>query len=177
MRIRNYIALTAIFIFLLIIPTEVYADDEQIPPITLSADYLEYIKEGNIILGNGNVRIEHIDTVITADEIIANLDKDEIEIQGNVVIVDKTGELKGESGIYNIRTQKGTLVNATTYDKPWYVKGKKVDKIGEEKVIIHRGSFTTCDLSKPHYSFRAKKINIYPGDKIVARNVFLFVDK
>lgn len=177
MRIRNYIALMAIFIFSLIIPTEIYATDEQTSPITLSADYLEYIKEKNIILGKGNVRIEHINTVITADEVIANLDEDEIEIQGNVVIVDKTGELRGENGIYNIKTQKGTLENATTYDKPWYVKGKKVDKVGEKKVIIHRGSFTTCDLSKPHYSFRAKKINIYPGDKIIAKNVFLFVDK
>ncbi|MFH1784764.1 MAG: LPS export ABC transporter periplasmic protein LptC [bacterium] len=175
MRCRYYIALTAIFILLPFLAASSYAEEET-PPIAVSADYLEYIKQTNMVIGKGNVRIEHLDMIITSDHVIANLDTDEIEVSGNVTLEDKGGQMKGTRGVYNIKTKKGTLENTFSFSEPWYVKGKTVDRISEKQMVLNRGRFSTCDKDHEHYSFRAKKINIYPGDKIVAKNVFLYID-
>ncbi len=171
---RIYIALMAIFIFSLIMVTENYADEQNIP-VTISADHLEYIKEKNIIFGQGNIEIKHIDTTITGEKIIANLDTNELQIEGKVTIIDRTGELKGDNVVYNLKTKKGLLQDGVSFRNPWYIIGKQVQKVSDEKVIITQGYFTTCNLSNPHYCFKAKKIEIYINDKIVAKNVFLYV--
>ena len=38
---------------------------------------------------------------------------------------------------------------------------------------MHKGDFTTCNHDKPHFSIRAKKIKVIPGDKIVTGPAYL----
>jgi lipopolysaccharide assembly outer membrane protein LptD (OstA) len=51
------------------------------------------------------------------------------------------------------------------------VRGGRIERSTPEKWIAHDAAITTCDLPNPHYHLRAREIEIYPGDKIIARSV------
>ncbi|MFH1238598.1 MAG: hypothetical protein V1653_00635 [bacterium] len=176
MGLKKYIACMAIFIFLLIMVTETYAQEQE-EPVTISADYLEYVKTKNIVIGRGHVQIIHLGTKITGQEATADLNTNDIHIQGNVVVTDKTGEIKGDNIVYNIKTKKGRLGNSTSYSNPWYIRGKEVQSVSDKQAIIRQGYFTTCELAEPHYRFQASKISVYLQDKIIAYNVFLYIGR
>lgn len=84
----------------------------------------------------------------------------------------KITTIEGDDMTVNFHTKSAQIVNIELEDPPVYGKAPKGEKIGDEKYLFEQGGYvTTCNLKKPHYRLSARRIVVYPQEKIVAKNV------
>ncbi|MCK4591549.1 MAG: LPS-assembly protein LptD, partial [Candidatus Latescibacteria bacterium] len=93
------------------------------------------------------------------------------------VLRDKGGTTKALSLTYNLKTKRGTLVKARTGYEEGFYTGSRVRKVGEKTLHILRGTYTTCDLNRPHYHFWSRQMKVVMNDKVVAKPVVFYVRK
>ncbi|MBI1882711.1 MAG: LPS-assembly protein LptD [Chlamydiae bacterium] len=164
-----------LFIFgLLSFSSHAFAQDL---PIEVNADSLDYDREEGIATGIGHVVVTYQDTTLLADKGFVNLKTKEAHAEGHVQIIQKDRRLVGDALDYNFGTGYGEFKNASSYYAPWYAKGEKVIRYSKTKYEIQKGYITTCDYPNPHYRLRARRVDIYPGNKLVAHHVFFVVGK
>lgn len=147
-------------------------------PISITGDQVEYFKDENKAVGTGNVVVTHKNSKLTADKVtIYNQTKDAIA-EGNAKLERATGEtMEGSRIEYNFDTKEGVFYETAFSAPPVYGKADKVNRLGETHFQAEKGYFTTCDKEDPHYRIVAKRIDIYPGDKIVCKNCHLLFGK
>lgn len=125
----------------------------------------------------GGVRLVQGETEIRADRLRYAVSEDTVYFDGNVVMIEGDERVAGSSLRYNLETQSGTLEEArVSYTveglaDPVHLLGPLVD-LAPGQVVVHDGILTTClPLSSPGYYLQSRRIDIYPGDRIVVRNV------
>ena len=146
-------------------------------PIILLADYIEYRKEENKVLARGNVRIEDRDIVVECEEAVFDLGEEKVEAKGGIVLQDKETTINGSKIVYDLKTGRGVIDNASTFIDPWYCSGPSIERISDKEIIVENGYITSCELSSPHYEFKAKKIRVLLGEKFYAYNVIFYLGK
>jgi len=143
-------------------------------PIYCEADKLEYVKGKGTIEGFGNVVINYKEVAIYSQYVKVDFDSDIIKAAKDIIFMSRDEKIIGDTIVYNMQTKKGDIDNASTCFPPMYYKGKKIIKNSDENFEVKSGLFTTCDLDKPHYSMRAKRINVDIGKRILASNVSVY---
>jgi len=146
--------------------------------VELNGDTVEYSIDGNKIIAQGNVIVNNKEMDLYCDRIEFSRDTSMAYATGNVRLVMKKGEaseMTGEKLTFNFKTMEGGFDGAHIYAKPYYGYGGKVSKAGENHMRMEDNYVTTCDLDKPHYRLTSKKMDIYPGDKLVARSIRMLV--
>jgi len=165
-------------------PQEVVGDSTQgeakkvSDTVELNGDTIEYSMDGNKVTAEGNVVVINKDINLTCDHIEFSRDTNMAYATGNVRLVMKKGdasEMIGEQLTFNFKTMEGSFDGAQIYAKPYYGYGRKVFKVGENHMRMEDDYVTTCDLDKPHYRLTSKKMDIYPGDKLIARSVRMLI--
>lgn len=158
-------------------------------PIEVSGDSMEYVMEGNKAIITGNARVTQGKTKLIADRIEFSKDASIAMAEGHVAMKSPRGLFSGDKLTYNFATQTGDFTNVKimTIMEPSsmtsqkkiriYAQGQKAAKLGENHIAMKNGYFTTCDLSDPHYRIKSKTIDIYPRDKLVARNISMKVGR
>ena len=152
--------------------------------IALTADYVTYEKvDGeDLIIAKDEVQLKYQDIEIKADYLKINLTTNLFFASGEVLFKQDETETNCEEFTYNWKTKKvillrlkGELTGEGIKGKVYY-QGEKMENFPELTEIIG-GSFTTCELEEPHYHIVAKKMTIYPEDKIIARNISWYEGK
>jgi len=145
-------------------------------PIVVNGDNVEYFQEKKMVTGSGNISIKYKDIYLTCDKITVYLDTREAIAEGSVRVTQKGAYFTGERMNYNFDTKKGTVWKGYLNAKPFYGKAEEVNKIeNKDQFKLNEGYITTCDLAKPHYRVRAKQVEVYLDDKIVARHIVMYV--
>jgi len=163
-------------IFLLLLTLNICAfPQEKIIPVVLDGDEVNYLQEESKAVAKGNVKVVYKDIILYCDEIIYDTKTNSAEIKGNVKIVTEKGTLYGDYAVYDFTNQQATIKDLRVQSPPMYGRAEDTEKVSSEKYVIKRGYVTTCDLDEPHYRLVAKRITIYPGKKVVAKNVILKV--
>lgn len=141
-------------------------------PIVVDGDKVEYFEEDKKITAEGNVSIIHDDVKLTCDRIEVNTDRREALCEGNVVIVKKEeATITGERILYDFVEKKGKFVGGDVEAYPWFARAQDTSKVGPNEYLLNNGYVTTCDIDMPHYRLKAKKVRIFPDDKIIAEDV------
>ena len=152
------------------------AEDEKGQAVVLGgAATYEYYENEKKVVGQGRVEVTYEDVLMNCDKLVFYTDTKKAIVEGNVIVYQKDVVLKGERIEYDFNTKKGTILNPDVQNPPWYGKGKEGEKISDEEYFVRQGYVTTCNLSKPHYRVQARKIYIYPGDKMVAKSVVFYI--
>lgn len=158
--------------------------EEEVPDgidpdaLSLNADSISYqvIEEQMIITAKGQVQARYEDFTLNCEDLQINLDKTLFIAQGKVNFKKGEESFSSELLSYNWKNEKiimESLEGELTGEKIEglvYYTGEKYENF-PEVVEITGGSFTTCDLEKPHYHIEAKEMTIYPEDKIVAKDI------
>lgn len=147
------------------------------PPasVEINGDQVEFSMEENKVIAQGNVSVKKQDVTLLCDRLEFFRATKFAVAEGHVVLIRSEGRLAGDKMHFNFGTMTGDFVSAKIYAKPFFGVGEKIEKVGENHMRMEQGYLTTCDHDKPHFRMKTKKVDIYPGDKIVARNVRLFV--
>lgn len=159
-----------VFFFTLTISCHSQSDKQ---PISVNGDIVEYLTKEKKISASGNVVVIYQDSKLTCDKIEVSTETKEGFASGNVVVTLKDTVMRGDKINYNFNTKVGKIINASIDAPPMYAHGDVIDR-DAEKATITNGCVTSCDLDHPHYRIIANKIEFYPDEKIVAKDVKVF---
>ncbi len=139
--------------------------------------------ETGIASAKGDVHIKYGDTEIRAGEAEYNTNSGDVIAKQDVVVV-KAGVLyQGDRIVFNANTNE--LHGANVKSGSQVQSGQlfyKMETFETETKFVERvdgegAEFTTHDLAKPNYHVRAKKMTIYPNDRIVMKNITVYAGK
>ncbi|MBI4398807.1 MAG: LPS-assembly protein LptD [Candidatus Omnitrophica bacterium] len=147
------------------------APTEEVP-IEVSGDQLEYIRGENKIIASGNVLVSYKTIKMTCDKVEVFTDSKKAYAEGHVYIYFESGQvLRGDKVYYDFKNRQGSFPNGRVITDKWFARGEQIEQVSRNEIRIFNAVVTTCPYDRPHYDVRAKRVTIYPGDKIVARDV------
>ncbi|NQT75786.1 MAG: LPS assembly protein LptD [Candidatus Omnitrophica bacterium] len=169
MKKRHYLIIIPVLWFVSW-PMPLHAQ-ESARPVEVNGDQVEYFPKEKKVVGVGSVSIDYGNTVLTCDKITVFTETKDAEAEGNVILKSPTGEVRGQKVRYNFETREGEIIKVRVKSGDWYAGGDKGDLLPDGSVSVKDGYLTSCDLAEPHYKISAKNVTIYPGNKVVAKNV------
>jgi lipopolysaccharide assembly outer membrane protein LptD (OstA) len=155
--------------------------DKSKSPAVFEGDEISFLRSEGKAFGKGHVKVTYQDVQIFCNQMEYDQDTNVVNVAGNVRIVrapTKTAPsgsiLYGKAAVYNLDSKSGQMKDIKIEAKPFYDHAKE-GYLEDGRYVLINGYVSTCDLDDPHYRLTARKIIIYPKDKIVAKNVWLKV--
>ncbi|MEK7766527.1 MAG: LptA/OstA family protein, partial [bacterium] len=147
---------------------------EQI--ITLEhADRVEYDERAQRAVLTGHVRVAVEGSVIEADTVVFDQTGELITAGGNLRWISATLSATGSRMTYHVRTREGEVEEVSLTAGVWLCRGERIVQRTEGEIAVEPGLITTCDLVRPHYSIRCRKIRIRLEKDLTATSVTLLV--
>ncbi|MEA3485763.1 MAG: hypothetical protein U9R03_03540, partial [Candidatus Aerophobetes bacterium] len=113
---------------------------------------------------------------LKADNIRLNLESLDLWAEGKVDLQMSSRRVRGESLKYNLRTKKGEVQSPEGIEGPIFYKASQA-YLSPRTIQLSRTSFTTCDLSPPHYKIKAREVKIILDDEVIARDAVFYIRK
>lgn len=144
-------------------------------PIEINAEETRF--EGGLAIAEGNVLIRYGSITIYADYGQYSPDTHDVLVTGNVRIFRDGKLFTGERAIYNLESKQltGSDFQGSVY--PFNFSTETIHSIGGGGYKLEGVEATTSDNSKPDYSLRARSARIYPNDRVIFNNVYLYIGK
>lgn len=126
-------------------------------------------------------------SIIAADEIVYDRSREMMEARGNVRYEHSTGgsggeKFSGESMLFNIKKRQGVFLDGVFEQDPgkedadpFIIRSDTTGRDSSSTVAFKNGVLTTCDADEPHWSIRASRIWMLPGNEIALLNGILFI--
>jgi lipopolysaccharide export system protein LptA len=114
-------------------------------PITIEGERLHWIKENEIIRGEGRVRVSYEEGWIEADTAVVNYRTGVIEAFGHIRW--NTPDTRGEAEAITVhaRTLEGELFRGRIEDPQGAViRAERIVRTGKNRYTVYNGEFTTC---------------------------------
>jgi LPS-assembly protein len=157
--------------------------------VLLQADQQE--KQKNIFRARGHVVMHYRNYVMRSDYASYDSNTGVITAIGHVVLDGGPHDehMEASHGTYNVRTSNGRFYNVTgttgvrvggrqvvlTTSDPFAFTGKVVDKVGDDRYIVHHGSVTSCKPPTPNWKFTAPRVTVDVGGNAKIYNGFFRV--
>ncbi len=147
------------------------SEAQGLPPgVKLSAQHIGAAEKDGTIVAEGAVTIESGFGRIQADRITFH-EGHLVEAEGNVLVVWGNNRISGTRMAYDMgqkddpdpekRIARGVIENAVgQVDPEFYFDARRVDTIGDDRVVLHHASVTTCTQPVPYWSFRVSTAKI-----------------
>lgn len=143
-------------------------------PIDIAAEKLD--ASGEFATASGNVQISYGATTIYCDEAQYDPNTRDVIVVGNVRIYREGRLVTAERAVYNLETKDITAAAVRGESQPFLFSGSSFQNIGSGPgYLVKDGFFTTSDVANPDWSFRARRVRIYPNDRIIFTDVKLYI--
>ncbi len=98
------------------------------------------------------------------------------EWKGKPIFAEGKDKYETDEITYNLRTQKGLIINAITSQGEGYIIAGKTKKVDDEVLMMASGKYTTCDQhDHPHFYLHMTKAKVKPGEYIATGPAYLVV--
>ena len=140
------------------------------------ADQLEYTHNQKKIIAKGNVVITYGEVKLTSDYAEVETEEKKAYAKGHVIVLRGNQiAARGNEVYYDYKLDQGRFPDGRSIEFPWFTRGKEVAQTAKGKLKLTDAEITTCDLERPHYQVKAKSATVITGDKIIARNITIYV--
>lgn len=145
-------------------------------PISIEADELYFSEKTGEMFARGSVVISQGKSRIFADLMRGNDKQADIWIDGRVLFQEPLTTLTGMKLIFHYATQFGTLQDVAGKCGDLYLSGRKAE-LSTGKYTLYDSTATTCKMkgTPPDFRITAAKVEIWPGDKLVAHQAKVWV--
>lgn len=145
-------------------------------PYSLAADAgISYDNAHGVLVASENARFESDEIVIVADEISVFYEEHIVRAVGEQLSIQVGKKIyKGTSLDFNYQTLIGSITGVSSQVNDLSVSGKTINLNEVNELEIDEVELTPCVLPNPHYSIKAKKVMVYPEDRIVAKAVWFY---
>jgi hypothetical protein len=150
---------------------------DKVIPVVVDGNEISYLQEGSKVIAKGDVKMKYREIELYCQEADYDVKTNVAHVKGDVKIIRGDTTLYGEDVVYDFNTHNAHINDIRVEDYPIYGEAKSAEKEGQEKYRMRDSYVTTCDLKEPHYRLVAKQITVYPGEKVVAKNMTLMVGK
>lgn len=144
-------------------PVNVTSDSMKISQKTGWMDYT-----GNVVLKRGNISL-------SADKMSYNNTEKAALAEGNVLLIRDGVAIACDKITYNVKEDSGIAEFVNAYAQSWYGWGKEITRVSKSEYLIREGYITTDPYPKPNWRIEAKEIRLFPGDRIEAKNIKMYV--
>ena len=144
--------------------------------IDIEAEELDYNPTSKMIEARGSVRIKNGPTEVEAHEADYDMAAGIFHCREQVTIFKDGVTYKGETMIYNTNTGEITAQDLRSGLAPMWYEASEINLKGTDadQIDMLDSVMTTHDSSDPNYRLKAKRITVYPDDKIVFRNLSVY---
>ena len=156
-------------------PFNVFPEDPKMP-VVIDGDQVSYSQEQGKIIARGNVVIKSLadKTELFCQETVYDTKLNTASLMGDVKVIKDEMIIYGKDIVYDFNTGNAEMTEVRFEDFPLFGESDKGKRVGDEgKLVLEKNYITTCDLSNPHYRMVTKSATIYPGERVVAKNVVL----
>lgn len=143
-------------------------------PIVIEGDKLSFSEETGDVFAEGNVVVKQNTDVISTDFMRGNNKTTEVWIDGKATLQQPGTELIGTGTHYNYTTRLGNMHNVTGLVGKEYISSNNLE-FYPEKLVAHDSTATKCPAIVPDYHMSAERIEIWPGEKMVAYNAKFWI--
>lgn len=143
-------------------------------PIVIEANDLSFSDETGDILAKGKAVITNQGQRVEAEEINGNAKLNEIWINNKATFSQPDSSLNGTHTLYNYKLKTGSMEDVKGKIGHKYISAKNLS-MSPDKYIISEGTSTNCPAKIPDYHVSADKIEIWPGDKMIAYNAKFWI--
>lgn len=120
-------------------------------PVSLQADYIDFDSEKEIYNAQGHVLITQKDSKMSADVISIDMKTRRISAVGNVFLENDEGRLTCEAADMEFEDVLGVVIQGKLVvykdDFTYYFSGERIEKIGEDRYVITKGTYTSCNCA------------------------------
>ncbi|MCB0722558.1 MAG: LPS-assembly protein LptD [Ignavibacteriae bacterium] len=93
------------------------------------------------------------------------------------IMTQGTDKYEGVRLVYNFATKTGNVSMGFTEAEQGYYYGEIIKKVNNEVYFVKNGRYTTStNREDPEYYFLSPKMKVIPNDKVIAQNVFLYIE-
>ncbi len=162
--------------------------ESTIPSITYysSKKSVVFNAKNKTIYMSGDGFVEYDNLRLEAEEVIldwvnhtfeARSKKNEAgEVEKKAILTQDEVVYIVESVRYNFASQRGIASKLFTKQDDVIFRANKIKKDGEDTFYADKGTYTTCNLVRPHFHAEAQKFKLKQGDKVVSGPCTLHFD-
>lgn len=144
-------------------------------PISIEADELYFSDKTGEVFARGNVVISQDQKRIFADLLRGNDRQMEVWVDGSVRFQEPLTQLSGMKLRYNYGSKFGVMQEVAGKCSDIYLSGRKAE-FTEGKYTLYDSTATTCKMKgTPDFRITAAKLDIWPGDRLIARDAKVWV--
>ncbi len=173
LHLKSFFAFLFILFFRLVSSALVEAAET---PIQVHGDAVEYFHTEQKVEGIGHVLIDYENVKLSADKITVYTATKVAVAEGNVTLVQKGSTFTGQRAEYDFAKKVGNVSQMSAVIEPSYFgKAKSIEKLSENHYRARDSYITTCCGDSPFYRIQAQQVDIYPNEKVVAKNAVMYV--
>ncbi len=143
-------------------------------PIVIEADEIYFSDLNGTMFAKGNVTVTQDKTRLMGELIRGNAKQNNIWIDDKARYTERDINIVGSQITYNYGTKNGTIAAANGIIGKEFVTGQKIELINGE-YVVHDGTLTGCPAKVPDYHVSATKVEIWPGEKLIAYNAKFWI--
>ncbi len=160
-------------------------------PVTIRAREQE--KAGAVFHLRGEVEIRYRDLIFRADQVTYDTASGQITAAGKVSVEGGPNDesIQADRATYNVRTESGEFHNVSgttglrfggrgvtlTTTNPLAFRGRRVEKLGRGRYVVHDGQVTSCEMPNPKWTFNATRVVVDVNDRARIYNASFRVKK
>ncbi|NOY01078.1 MAG: LPS-assembly protein LptD [Verrucomicrobia bacterium] len=141
--------------------------------LEIQSDETTFDEDLGIAKANGNVEIHYGGTIIQADHAEYHQSTGDVFARGNVIIYKDGGTYTAEEAIYNLNTEEMTASSLRGALVPIYYDADdiQIPTSATDMIEMTDSWFTTDDNAEPSFRMKAKRIRVYPGERVTFKNM------
>jgi len=181
-KFKRIIAFSVLLlVFMLLLSLNVFSSE-----INVIANNLEYSgKQGDGFLARGNVVIEWEGKKVYADYIEFFLEEKIVNACGNVKVEESKSVIYADSVTYNYDKESGNMKEIFGYsssnnsDNNKFVRAGYIERDVNEANMYNMNNIrlSNCDLDSPHVYLKAKRGKIILNKRVTIYNAILYINK
>lgn len=134
----------------------------------------------------GKAHVDYEDITLDAPLIVMDLRTHSMEARARL---DSNGKVlewpmmkQGDEEIqaklikFNTETKRGYIEDFYTQKDDGYLYTSQAYLDSNKTMYLQKASYTTCNLIEPHFHFRLGKAKMIPNERVIAKNVNLYID-
>lgn len=152
-------------------------EKQQGLPIRLTGEHAEYDTVSGDFHAEGNIKVSQNGQDIYTTQVKGNMKTGDIWLLEGGKLVEGASEIQAAWGHYNFNNKTGEMKKLTGKNGKDFFAAPHANIYPDKMVLDEGGSTSRCPAVKHPkcLEIKAKNFEIYPNDKIIARDVQVFV--
>jgi LPS-assembly protein len=131
--------------------------------ILVSADSFYRDADAGFMELKGHVQIIYGEQHLSCDRAVVRLAREEVEAEGNILILSPTTRVEGSRAVMNYVTETGIVYNGYVESQQIALDGETIRKTGPRTYEAERANFTACTTCPPAWQFSGREIKAELG--------------